>query len=69
MVTASKHLVVGDLLVDDSIDNVLAWNRAHGAERALLFDAPYNTNLDYTNRTRWPDLGELRPWTPEESRL
>lgn len=62
VITASKWLCVGDLLVDDSFSNIEAFAREHGAHRVRLFDAPYNKSLvgshDY-QRTRWPELGRL----------
>jgi 5'(3')-deoxyribonucleotidase len=40
--TAHKHVVVGDLLLDDSYDHVHAWSTDHPYGDALLWDAPYN---------------------------
>lgn len=48
--TAAKHLVAGDVLVDDSDKNLREW-RAHMAKLgidglALLWDRPWNQNVD-----------------------
>ena len=40
--TKAKHLVVGDVFVDDKPSNVAAWAEAHPSGKALLFDRGYN---------------------------
>lgn len=40
--THRKDLVQGDVFVDDKIEHVEAWAKAHPDKTALLFDQPYN---------------------------
>lgn len=59
--TSAKHLVVGDMLVDDNADNVTSW---HGSSRArsqplhvaVLVDAPYNQHLKDPTVHRVPSI-------------
>lgn len=40
--TKQKHLVRGDVFIDDRPQNVRRWARANPEKRAILFGAPYN---------------------------
>lgn len=40
--TEAKHIIVGDFLIDDKLDNILAWAAHHPTSLGLLWDAPYN---------------------------
>jgi 5'(3')-deoxyribonucleotidase len=44
--TSAKHLVGGDIFVDDSLDNVKRWKKSHDDSIAILWDAPYNKSDD-----------------------
>lgn len=50
--TREKHMVAGDLFVDDNADSVEAWTRAQVARRypepwqGFLWDAPYNRGAE-----------------------
>jgi 5'(3')-deoxyribonucleotidase len=48
--TAAKHLIVGDVFVDDKATNITRWHEAFPHGRALLWDAPYNRD-----RTHYDD--------------
>lgn len=37
-----KHLVRGDVLIDDKLETVVEWTRSNPEGLALLWDAPYN---------------------------
>lgn len=39
---ADKHLIEGDVFVDDKLDNVIDWKMAHPGGDALVFDQPWN---------------------------
>jgi 5'(3')-deoxyribonucleotidase len=64
--THEKHLVLGDVFVDDSMSNVVAWGEWHAEApatgRAFLIDKTYNqTNVPFvSNIKRIPDLSQLR---------
>lgn len=47
--TSAKHLVTGDVFVDDNVDNVRRWQTANPSGLALLWYQPYN----------WEHRGEL----------
>jgi 5'(3')-deoxyribonucleotidase len=40
--TAAKHLVNGDIFVDDNFDNIKNWKQANPNKIAVLWDMPYN---------------------------
>ena len=40
--TLSKHLVLGDVLVDDKLSNVTSWTKAHPAKQGVLWSQPFN---------------------------
>lgn len=42
IITASKFVCVGDMFIDDHVDNVEKWQQHHPDKMALLYDAPYN---------------------------
>lgn len=67
--TAAKHLIFGDILVDDRIDNVAAWQKAWPQSRGLLWDAPWNRSDAVQFRVKsWDDVlrcGALRPVVEE----
>lgn len=49
-----KHLVFGDVFVDDKPEHVEAWLEQWPNGRALLFDMPHNRNADpRLERTNW----------------
>lgn len=63
-VTAQKHLVCGDVFVDDKIENVVAWGarwqRQLGA--AYLYDLPHNRvapGIGSSQRVDWKKIEEL----------
>lgn len=43
--TSAKHLVDGDLFVDDSVPNVNSWQK-HRPNHAFLWSAAWNANED-----------------------
>lgn len=59
-----KHLVTGDVLVDDKADNVRKWKwgKLVGRRRGLLWDAHHNradADLDSARVREWQDVYEL----------
>lgn len=40
--TSSKHLVFGDILIEDRTSNAVSWLRAHCLSRAVLVRRPWN---------------------------
>ncbi len=56
-VTAQKHLVCGDVFVDDKVENVKAWSTRQYRGAALLFDMPHNRD-HALNRVDWEALTE-----------
>lgn len=43
---AAKHLVMGDVFVDDKVSNVLEWHQHHPEGVAILWERPYNRHED-----------------------
>lgn len=39
---SAKHVVDGDVFVDDKASNVIEWHQAHPTSTAVLWDQPYN---------------------------
>ena len=44
--TEAKHVIVGDVIIDDKFENVLSWTRYHPNGLGILFHAPYNEKND-----------------------
>jgi len=42
IITESKHVVFGDVLIDDSLPNISGWAKNSWAEHPVLWDRPYN---------------------------
>lgn len=42
--TEAKHVVLGDYIIDDKIQNVESWASHHPKGVGIIFDAPYNRN-------------------------
>ena len=42
----AKHLIRGDMLLDDKVENVCSWAIENRASQAVLWTAPYNTEFD-----------------------
>ncbi|MFM7088014.1 MAG: 5' nucleotidase, NT5C type [Candidatus Paceibacterota bacterium] len=45
-----------DLLIDDAPHNVLSVRKAHGEERAMIFDQPYNQDVGGLRAYNWRDV-------------
>jgi 5'(3')-deoxyribonucleotidase len=59
--TEAKFVIEGDILVDDKIENVLDWAKAHPEGLGIIFHATYNKNYipEVTNISRafgWKDV-------------
>lgn len=59
--TEAKHVIVGDVLIDDKVENVLEWAKHHPEGLGIIFHAPYNKNYnpEVTNISRawgWSDV-------------
>jgi 5'(3')-deoxyribonucleotidase len=50
VLTASKHLVGGDVLVEDHLDNLNSWLEAHPQGRGVLIDRPWNRDKEAFGR-------------------
>lgn len=48
--TSAKHLIRGDLFVDDKVANVDSWDAANSDGMAVLFDRPYNKRESWKGR-------------------
>jgi len=60
--TAAKHLIVGDVFVDDKASNVAEWHRHHPHGTAVLWDQPYNRQETLPGVLRlgsWAELLEV----------
>jgi len=62
--TEAKHIVTGDIFVDDKVENVRVWAEHNPKSLAILFDAPYNrkTEINRANVVRafsWDDVVKL----------
>jgi 5'(3')-deoxyribonucleotidase len=52
---SSKHIVQGDMFIDDKPSNIEEWEN-YQTGKALLWDAPYNQNTNAYHRiTSWDD--------------
>jgi len=56
---ATKHLVAGDVFVDDRPSHVTAWGEQWPNGFALLFDAPHNRDAAGLTRVDWDDVLEV----------
>jgi 5'-nucleotidase len=53
-----KECVSGDFIIDDHVENCLAWKEQHNNGIALLWDAPYNQ----TKLTNWSGVTRVHGW-------
>lgn len=51
--TAAKHLVNGDVLIEDNPDVLTRWADAGIDRIGMLWSRPYNAASDWTMRNRW----------------
>jgi 5'(3')-deoxyribonucleotidase len=56
---SAKHLVRGDVLIDDKGSTVIEWNAAHPGKTAILWAAPYNV-MDPWAGVRTNDWARVR---------
>ena len=56
--TGAKHLIDGDMLVEDHTGNLQEWCKWHPAGLGIRFARPWNTNVGYdgTTVTDWKEL-------------
>ncbi len=60
VITKSKHLVRGCVLVDDGDHEVEKWCEYNPGKTALLWDAPYNRGSKHSPRVRtWDEVVAL----------
>lgn len=60
--TSQKHLLRGDILVDDSPGNVTMWQKANPEGQGLLWNASYNYTSDLYRIGGWKDLINYVIW-------
>jgi len=69
-----KHKIKADMLVDDNVDNCVAYKQAHPSALVVCFDAPYNQDFtglrakNWSDVLRWIETAEaIRPdtWKPK----
>ena len=59
VLTPSKHLVDGDVLIDDRPENVVSFYRTRFNRIGILLDQPWNSNTELTILDRaktWEDI-------------
>lgn len=54
--THAKHLVCGDIFVDDKHSHVREWSRAWPDRIGILFDAHYNRDEKHEHRGSWDEV-------------
>jgi len=59
--TSAKYICVGDALVDDRPANIAAWEKEHPEGLGLLWDQPYNRDVQVKNR--------VSTWTEVQARV
>ncbi len=50
--THAKHLIVGDVIIEDNIRNIDNWKKHHPNGTAILWDMPYNREARGYSRAR-----------------
>lgn len=71
--TDAKHVIVGNVLIDDKFENIESWVNHHDNGLGLLWDAPYNQSADWSvhcdNIVRvgnWDDaVSEILEWSAD----
>jgi 5'(3')-deoxyribonucleotidase len=53
IVEADKEKVDGDVFIDDKVENVEAWKKAHPNKKAFIFDQSYNKDYHGAPRFDW----------------
>jgi 5'-nucleotidase len=54
--TGKKHLVDGDIMIDDHPDNVLSWIERHPAGAGFMWDRPYTKNNRAPRIDNWNEI-------------
>lgn len=58
--THSKHLVAGEVLIDDKAQNLRDWRAEPHAGVSILFDQPWNRNeTEFSRAEGWANLVEM----------
>lgn len=60
--TSAKHLVEGDIFIDDNPDNVYAWLREHEMGSGVIWRAPYNTTAQGFKMSQFWELSNYAKW-------
>lgn len=56
----TKHLVRGDVLIDDKTETVVGWQRANDDLGGIVFDRPWNRNDKWSGRRAdWSNLVDV----------
>jgi len=56
ILTGKKHLIDGDIMVDDHPDNVHSWKCRHPRKKGLLWDRPYSKKANLPRVRSWDEL-------------
>lgn len=63
VITMAKHLVVGDVLVDDKPENINGWVQAHPGKKGVLWEQPYNAyaliQTEAVRSSSWEEVYQL----------
>lgn len=54
--THAKHMIDGDVFIDDYPENCKAWQTAHPTGTAICFAAPYNTHYEGLRIGNWKQV-------------
>lgn len=54
--TRAKHVVLGDMLLDDHPDNLEKWAEAHPTGLAMLWERHYNKDAGFRKARQWDDV-------------
>lgn len=60
--TSAKHLIRGDIFVDDKFDNCVAWNQKNWTAFTLLWDAPHNQGKGATEGLENEGIIRVKDW-------
>lgn len=44
--TKAKHMIRGDIMIDDMENNLISWKAVHPSGKAILWTMPYNKTID-----------------------
>lgn len=64
--TVDKHIIAGDIFVDDHAGNVARWQAEHPSGQGMIWTASYNRHASGYRVSGWADLCNYIKWRKKQ---